>query len=123
MDENTKMLVEELAGQIGIAAKEMANFIWPILVRQAYIEGIVGIILYVILAISIFAYVKIMIVKVWHNIDTSDWYEDEKKAGIIILGVILAALFIIAILTFSYTISSLVNPEYHALQKILKFVK
>lgn len=119
MDDRTYSLLQELASQIGTTV----DFIWPILVRQAYIEGIVGIILYIFLAVGIFVYVKIMIVKVWHNIDTSDWYEDEKKAGIIILGVMLAVLFIIAILTFSFTISSLVNPEYHAIRTILDSVK
>ena len=128
MDENTKMLVEELAGQIGIAAKEAVDFIWPILVWQAQVEGVTRVILYTLLIIVLFIYIRYLRSERFEEIFEKFMANTINDADFIVFimfafGIFLFVFTLIGLLELQGTITRFINPEFHALETIFKSVK
>jgi 4-hydroxybenzoate polyprenyltransferase len=121
MDSTTATLLRELATKLGTTSE----YLWRVLLKQAFISGISDIIYYIALTIA-------TIYLFWLHKKFS--VENEKKQSLyykkewIILpmgaaGFILIIALLCAIGNIPDTIAALVNPEYWALDQILHKVK
>ena len=124
MNEQTTKLIEQLAQKLGTTTE----FIWEVLIKQAYISAITDII-YIVLIII----VGILIFKKHYKFSkiykddfgtTSEYDESESK---IIFMIAIGMLWLIAALYTFFSIGNIIegfaNPEYWALKQILDAIK
>ena len=122
--EQVNSVINNLCDKLGIAADK----IYPVLIKQAHIDGIMGIIWFVIsLAIAITGF--IVGVKALKNPEENDSYAALSDWTVwthvrIWFGFALTLIFtIIAANSINTVITALGNPEWYVLQTILNQVK
>jgi hypothetical protein len=111
-------LLEELANKLGTTMEHL----WNILMHQAYIEAFKNIIM-----IAFFIVLEILISKYTFKYNKGKSLEDIDDFGsiaIIILSIVIS-IFIIAMIVslVPETIDAIFNPEYWALNHIIKLIK
>ena len=109
MDENTRILIEQLAAKLGTTA----DALWQILVQQAFISGIGNL---------IGCLVIICILLVWIRYQKKTEFEDENPFPYVAWALVLIAT-VIGLPIFLYSaISCFLNPEYFALSEIMRLL-
>ena len=113
MNEATIKMVEELAAKLGTTTE----MLWGVLIKQAPIEGWSR-----ILGIIIFGIIFAVTAKLISKRTETDEYCDTPNWCLWLFWSVLFLFFIVAIaLSISGIVASFINPEYWALQKILRF--
>lgn len=113
-------LLEQLANKLGTTIE----YLWAILIKQAYISGINSIIIYSIFLILLI--INILLFKKYVISNLKDKYGefDGVYMSILITSAVLWGITImIGIAEVPNTITKFINPEYWALQEILKGIK
>jgi len=110
--------VTELLAQLAAKLGTTVEYLWKVLVKQAPIEGVVILIQYGILGICVYLWIKLLrwAMKEADNTETLSFVAPT------ILGIPLAVFLGIAFFSLSNTAAAFLNPEYWALQQILKQV-
>lgn len=110
-------LIEQLAAKLGVAAEHL----WGVLVRQAVVDGVGGLIISVFAAIAIFCTIKFTPSLV--NKD-SELQELTWQGGVACL-LIIAGIVSIVVLPVSLIggIKHVLNPEYYAFMDIMSQIK
>jgi len=112
MEEKAIELLEQLAVQLGTTAE----YLWGVLVRQAYVNAIISIIIEIVFFIFIATYIKLLI-KYIHKSDSDDYGIPLFIGGFI--SIIMFGFMIGGILDI---VTGFVNPEYWALKEILRLI-
>jgi len=113
------VVIEEIAARLGVAVE----YIYPILLRQARIEGVVGV--FMILLGVVLSYVSYRMCAKFLGKLQEDLYFKEKEtyevfAGISgILGVLFSLSVLAGILFSKNIITALFNPEWYIINNIL----
>lgn len=112
--------INELAAQLGVAAE----YIYPMIVRQMFIEGVVyAITSIVFLALTFFLW-RYLIKNARKFWDTS--YKTDSEflmiLGYVITGIISIVVTIVAIGTLPDALMQIFNPEYYAIKNIIEMV-
>ncbi len=110
-------LLETLAKKLGTTAE----YLWAVLVKQAFIASCIDILQYIILGVATYFFIKLT-KKYWLMGEEKRW---DTIWLIIpgIAGVALLLIWIVAFIAIQNTITGFINPEYWALNKILDVVK
>lgn len=111
--EQIKPAMEKMAEQLGVASE----FLWSVLIKQQYIDGIFGIgwCIIGIVTLSLLAWS----IKKWGKmlLEVSD-------GAVIMVWIVIGALGCVAIiLGFQSAVNHLVNPEYQAIKDIFEFIR
>jgi hypothetical protein len=121
MQEKLTQYIEVLAQKLGVAAEHL----YGVLVRQAKVEGIIGLILYgVLIPALLFVSYKVvsMAIKKWDDIYEAD-LEMPTILGIIFLLAITVIITICGFMDIPGDIGRLINPEYYAIKELLDVIK
>lgn len=112
MNEQTVKLIQELSDKLGTTAEHL----WGVMVRQAPISGVIG------LLIDVAAILLLMIGwKKLSKINFDKWDDDFGKGALYAALIVATLVSIIGIASSLPTeISGIINPEYWALKQILK---
>jgi len=117
--EQINLVIDNLSNKLGVTV----NKIYPTLIKQSYIEGMSEIILFVLsIIIGIVCFKTIL--KYWKC-----WNENNVTKETILtvvsslFGIISVMLFIVQLTQLQYNLSRLINPEWHAIEKILMLLK
>jgi len=115
MNPETIQLVNQLASKLGTTTEHL----WAVLVRQAPIDSIIDLCLYVVFGVIFYACFKSMkkYVSSAHGYNTAT---PIAIAGVAILGVIFLVLFISSI---QECVDGFFNPEYSAIHQIIDSLK
>lgn len=105
-------VINDMASAIGTTAEHL----WPILVRQSYIESIQGAV-QIALSVLLTWFVSANLPK-WWAWSKEDFNEPGVVIACVVIGVVAVALFVIGIDQIWHA----TNPEYYAAQKILDAV-
>lgn len=117
--------LSELLGQLAIKLGTTVEYLWKVLINQAYITGIVNIILYILLVVS-----GIVIYKFHRYFDREndcgrsiygDSYGDIQIV-MVIIATLWAICLLAGIINIGETVTCFVNPEYWALHEVLKVI-
>ncbi len=109
MNEQTLQLIEKLAFKLGTTAE----YLWGVLISQAYIHGIIN--------ISIVGFFGLFLFIGWYICLTYKFKEPDPK--ILVIGCLICMSFVYIYLTLheiNDIITAFVNPEYWALKQIIK---
>ncbi len=114
------VLLEQLAQQLGTTVP----LLWGILIKQAWIEGLSGLLGILTIALTTYPFVKWMkyVIKEWNGKICQDDTETLHGAGLIVLGSALFIFIIAASANVTNIISALFNPEYWALNHITEML-
>lgn len=126
MDERTEKLITALAEKLGTTSE----YLWGILVKQAYITAItntiiiIGLIIFGIILCKVHIYLS-------SPVDPKDKYNTDnlydKNIGAIIIMLVFTTIWFIAAIVQLFcigdTINGFINPEYCALKEILSICK
>ena len=118
---------QEIAKVLDLLAERFGTTIehlWEVMIRQAYIEAIMGIFVFALLLV-----VNIKFIKWAKPITTNDDHETWEKWGVDGVMPVMASGFIMLVIsciaflmTIDNLVAKLVNPEYWALQQILELL-
>jgi O-antigen/teichoic acid export membrane protein len=115
MNEQTTKLIESLAAKLGTTAE----YLWSVLVNQAYVSGIkslIGIIISLLVSFALYKVYKFAAKK----IDVEGEDDNEGFWAIRILtGVAQIIPFILVLYYTSNAFNAFMNPEYWALKELL----
>ena len=126
MNEQTVRLIEDLASKLGTTSE----YLWSVLIRQAPIDSITSIIQ--IICVIIFGVVLVKLHLKFsvrdtqnHGIYSATIY--DRNMGVTIIMYISACIFVILSIALFFQIHSivagLINPEYWALEEIIRSIK
>lgn len=120
MKKETVELLEKLADKLGTTSE----YLWSVLVNQAYVNAIGEVIFILIATAFSYAMCKMHL----HFMDRDNeysYYEKEEVLGIpMIIGAIVMVLLIIGcICSVRSIVTGVLNPEYWALEQILETIK
>ena len=115
----TEILIDKYAYEIMELSKELkvpAKHVYSVVIKQQTINSVAWLFIYLILAISVFIFIKLGNAEI-----KRDKYDNDKDmfqmlaivAFIILIGVIL--------FTFQIVVTGLINPEFGALKTIANF--
>lgn len=115
----------EALEQLAKAFNTTVDALYPILIRQAYVDGVVAIIallIPVIIAIIAYKMARTNQKKINDYYKKPDYWEweDEGQGYAIAISVASFATFIALLYFFSVAPTALMNPEYHAIKQIIK---
>lgn len=123
MNEQTANLIKELAIKLGTTTE----YLWTVLMQQAFVSSIIDCIFYIMYFVFMyymFKGYKYMLGKNEGSPYTRFENMEEGQGILVIFLICISIAFTIAfILTVSSTITGFINPEYWALEKILKTFK
>lgn len=122
MDKQTTELLQQLAAKMGTTVE----YLWSIMVKQAYITVVTDIICYILVGAFVFAVYK-YVPKIWAKGDETKrskgntYDEPELKYYITCIALVAASsiLSLISLISIPATVGILLNPEYWALKQIL----
>ena len=115
MNENTTKLIEQLATKLGTTSE----YLWSVLLKQAWISSITDLVLYFIfICFFVFSYKYTK-----HTFNDNNKREDYQVAVTVISWVVSVILVVIMLSCIENTVSALFNPEYWALNKVLSSLK
>jgi hypothetical protein len=117
--ERINLVIDNLSNKLGVTV----NKIYPTLIKQSYIEGMSGIILFVLsIIIGIVCFKTIL--KYWKCWNENHVTKETILTAVSFLfGIISVMLFIVQLTQLQYNLSRLINPEWHAIEKILMLLK
>jgi len=117
MDNQVTKLLQSMADKLGTTV----IYLWHVLVHQAFINGIGNLIEYVF--VSLFGIVLFKL-HVRFSKDYGVYYELDEFASIpmTLCAIVFFILFITCLFSINDTINSFFNPEYWALNHILKSI-
>ncbi|MBV5347541.1 hypothetical protein JZU46_04920 [bacterium] len=122
MNDNTTKLLEQLAQKLGTTAE----YLWSVLVKQAFVSAITDLIYVVIILFAGYGLFRLhkLFSKVEENGDCIyEDYEDVTIKPMIIVTSIWAFLFILCFFSIGNIINGFINPEYWALNEVLDAFK
>ena len=117
--QTTKEVIEVVTTALQPLAEKLgttAQYIWGLQVKQAYVDGFIAL---GGLMFGIFLCVLSVVLTRGLTKDRSCDLED----AVIIAFFIFAVGLVFILVNFSTTLSCFINPEYHALQQLIKLVK
>jgi hypothetical protein len=118
LDDKIINLLEKLSSKLGTTMEHL----WNILIHQAYIEAFKNIIIisfFIILEMLIFKYViRYNKIKNFADIES-----DFEFIAVLLFIVILVFIIVITLNLVPETVDAIFNPEYWALNHILKLIK
>lgn len=115
MNDQTALLLEKLASKLGTTVE----FLWTILLKQATLIGITNICEFILVLIVGFIFYKVC--KYIDKIENSIFDTDLVIVLETIVGSIWIVFFILTVVGLNTAITALINPEYWALNEILKY--
>lgn len=119
MNKETTELLNQLAIKLGTTIEHL----WEILIRQAFISGIIDIFQYICIGVASYYFIKYHY-KISKNNKMDEGYDN---GGVFVMmltiGAILGIISIVAFFSIHDTITGFINPEYWALDKILDKIK
>ena len=110
-------ILEQLAKSLNVTTE----YLWSALLKQAFIDGVVSVVQFILIIISNFVLVwgsK----KVYSLVENSDW-DELNYLWIGSLALIVIILDLAAFFSFDTLLACFLNPEYWALEKILSKFK
>lgn len=113
MNEQTTKLIEELALKLGTTTE----YLWSVLIHQAFISSIIDCVLYTMYFVFMYYMYK------GYKYMLKEEKDEEYIQLVLFLSAVSIVFTIVFILTISSTITGFLNPEYWALEKILKNIK
>ena len=126
MNEQTTKLIEQLAQKLGTTAE----YLWSVLLRQAPIDATIQLVQTIIVLLFGFVWWRIhkhfsKNVKSEHGYMESGYERHEEIAVVpmMIAGVVFAVALLICFANFDNIINGYFNPEYWALESILRRVE
>jgi Ca2+/Na+ antiporter len=123
MNEQTANLIKELAIKLGTTTE----YLWTVLMQQAFVSSIIDCIFYIMYFVFMyymFKGYKYMLGKNEGSPYTRFENMEEGQGILVLFLIVISIAFTTAfILTVSSTITGFINPEYWALEKILKNIK
>jgi hypothetical protein len=120
MNDKTLALIDKMADKLGVAA----GHLWEVMVRQAYISGIVAVVEHLVfLAIIIHSLIYIpRWLREYYSPDTPKDREQVVSLYALFSGMALLFSLLGTLIEILPTVTKLTNPEYWALQKILQTI-
>lgn len=120
--EQLNLVIDKLSEKLGVAA----DAIMPMMIKQATIQGVLGIISVIVFFVLLFLSLRIIILTAT-KVDEEECVDMEVRAmaKFIIFGILGFFSFIgflVSIISIPNTFSALFNQEYWALQEIMKMV-
>jgi hypothetical protein len=110
MNEHTEVLIRELAAKMGTTVE----YLWEVLVRQAYITGSVNIFFALFMLSAVAAALLVA-----HKM-TKKWKDSSDRAMVFLVIITVGLFFSIGATILLYEgIIALANPEYWALMQVL----
>lgn len=112
LSERIAPLIDTIAEQLGVASE----FVFEILIRQAYVTGVTYLLLYIIGAILIYHAIKL-----WSKVAILPESDEADVVFVkaLITTIIGSGLMICFMATIKETMTCLINPEFWALNYIL----
>jgi hypothetical protein len=120
MNDATIKLIEQLAAKLGTTSE----YLWSVLIRQAYISAITDLIYYAVIIIT-----GILLWKVhkYFSVEREKWddrnfYDHEDMLAVPLMvctALTWVCVAIAGIVSVGTTISAFINPEYWAIKQIL----
>jgi transcriptional regulator with XRE-family HTH domain len=118
MNESTTQLIESLAAKLGTTAE----YLWGVLLNQAAVSATISLLFAVTSITYLTIYLRWLIAKV--KADELDILDYEKNVAMSMFG---GAVAILSFVTIGFALPNIItgyiNPEYWALQEILKHIK
>lgn len=115
MEQKIIEVIDTLAEKLGVATE----FLWPILIRQAYVEGIMAL----FWAIVFFFIIIVCFTGFKEGIRLDEKGYDESPAALMTISALVGlGAFVALAMYIKEGISILLNPEYWAIQQILKHI-
>ena len=117
MNEQTTKLIEQLALKLGTTTE----YLWSVLLKQAYISAITTLIYLVGIIGAGFLLLKAHIAfsKETEESNSKYWDSGELQFIMIALAFIWSVLFIVAFFSIENIVNGFLNPEYWALKEIM----
>ena len=111
MNEQTAKIIEQLANKLGTTTE----FLWAVLMSQAKIEAILD-------AFYIVASCGVIVLTTWYCLKYSEEISELQGKGVlaIFLGIISVFAIMLSVACFGEMITAAFNPQYWALEQILK---
>lgn len=112
--------IEAIANNLGIATER----VYSLLIRQSYVDGIYGIFIFLLFSVLFVLSMKYIIKhpEVWE--EDYDWNSICLCVIIsIIMAIVSGVTIIIQLFELKDYISAIINPEWHAIQKIINQIK
>jgi len=110
--------LDALAAKLGVAA----NYLWAVLVRQAYVEA-VGALLFLVVVHLATRYA----LRIWRHGRDKGWHQGEYglpfEMGTAIGMLMLGVCWIVAVVQVVCGVQNVLNPEYFALHQVLDALK
>lgn len=128
MGEQINLVINNIAEKLGVGVEK----VYPILLKQAYIEGIMGIVGIVLSMSMLFVVYKLVYKYYIEEVDTSygkgkrvcDWDEFTLLLVNIVVIVVVISNFIVIGCFYSPTITALFNPDYYIIEELVtKLIK
>jgi len=110
--ENLTKLLSELALSLGTTSE----FLWSILIKQAFISGVIDIVQYVLIIMGCWGW---WLVTKRVSAKIEDSWEEENYIWVAIVWVFLLALVLSIFFNIQNTVASFINPGYWALDHIM----
>lgn len=134
--EQINAVIDNLASKLGVAADKL----WPILLKQAYVDGIINIVGLCFglscLIVSLALIYRFFIAEIelasrtWNEIvektrgkRSAEWDEERVAIFCVCVGIAIAIGLIFAGVSVVNGVTCFINPEWYALQKILSELK
>lgn len=121
-NQNVTQLIEKLASKLGTTTE----YLWSVLVKQAYVSSIIDIVVSIVLVVISYLVIKGILKaykKEQEECSRSSYYSSMDNP-LFMLGCIFGGIFIlvsgfIILVNIGNIITGLTNPEYWALNKVL----
>lgn len=121
-NQNVTQLIEKLASKLGTTTE----YLWSVLVKQAYVSSMIGIVVSIVLVVISYLITKGILKaykKEQEKSNHDSWYSSMDNP-LFMLGCVFGGLFILAagfiiLVNIGNIITGLTNPEYWALNKVL----
>ena len=108
--------VDQVIKALASAFNVSSEFVWPILVKQARISGVMdlGMGAMFLVATYVLGHLSVFCKRRWND-EGGDWH-----VGVILLATFAAFMFICSVIFMTCGIKEVINPEYYAIKDILK---
>jgi len=124
MDDKYRQLIEDMAAKLGVTAEHL----WGVMVKQAPISGAVDLVICIAITVATVWWFRVVIRKTTRRSDDpdtylsprSEWNDEAAFLAWVSAIVSMAVTLIFISASAEGIVSAFVNPEYWALQKLLK---
>ena len=119
--ENLTVLLEKLAEKLGTTTE----YLWGVLIRQAPISALTDLMYFILVVIGVVVLYKVhrRLAKEGSDGHSLYWhYEDAAIVPMFIAAIVLVIIFIICFFSLGNIVNGFLNPEYWALDEVLKLI-